>query len=183
MRHVLLLIALLVLACLTGLAVAGEKGKGTKVKLGDLSATTPSTWIKGKADGRIRIYGFRLPKSDDDEAVTEVAIFKSGGSAKANIDRWKKQFTPPKGKKLTDVAKTSEIKVGGNDASQLDITGTYNAPPFDPTFKGKKMEGFRLIGIQVDVGDNTYQIKLIGPAKNVEKHRKEFETWVKSFKK
>jgi hypothetical protein len=182
MRRVQLL-AGLALAALAFTATADEKGKGTKVTLGDISSTTPATWKAGKASGSIRIAQFRLPKSDDDEPVTEVAIFKSGGSVKANIDRWKGQFIPPRGKSTEDVAKESKFKIAGEPASQLDIRGTYKAPPFDPTYKGKRMEGFRLIGIQVDVGDNTYQIKLIGPAKNVEKHRKEFDAWVKGFKK
>ncbi len=181
MRRVLLL-AGLGLACLAFTATA-EEGKGTRVTIGNISSTTPASWKAGKVTGGIRIAQFRLPKSNDDEPVTEVAIFKSGGSVKANIDRWKNQFAPPRGKTTDDVAKESKIKIAGQDAAQLDITGTYKAPPFDPTYRGKKMEGFRLIGIQVDVGDDTYQIKLIGPAKNVEKHKKEFDAWIKGFKK
>jgi hypothetical protein len=182
MRRALLLAGLL-LAGLAWVATAGEKGKGTKVSLGNISSTTPADWVEGKADGRIRISTFRLPKSEGDREVTEVAIFRSGGSAKDNVNRWKKQFTPPKGKKADDVAKVSEIKVGGQEATMLEISGTYSAPPFDPTYKGRKLEGFKMVGIQLDVGDNTYQIKLIGPAKTVEKNRKAFDEWIKGFKK
>jgi hypothetical protein len=182
MRQALLL-AGLVLAGLGGAVTAGDKGKGTKVTLGNISSTTPADWVAGKTSGVIRIGQFRLPKSEGDKEVTEVAIFKSGGSVKANVQRWKDQFTPPKGKKMEDVAKVSEIKVGGNEATRLAITGTYKAPPFDPTYKGRKLDDFAMIAIQVDVGDNTYQIKLLGPSKNVEKHKKEFDNWIKGFKK
>jgi len=182
MRRVLLLIGV-VLIGVTSAAGGGKKGKGTKVTLGDISSTTPADWVPGKVSSSIRIAQFRLPKSEGDKEPAEVAIFKSGGSVKANVQRWKDQFSPPKGKKTDDVAKVSKVKVGGQEATQLEITGTYKAPPFDPTYKGKKLEGFRMVALQFDSGDNTYQIKLLGPAKTVEKHKKAFDAWIKGFKK
>jgi hypothetical protein len=125
---------------------------------------------------------FRLPKAEGDKMDAEIAIFKLGGTAKQNVERWKGQFTPPKGKTMDDVAKVKEIKIGGQPATRLDISGTYKGPPFDPTFKGTNPD-FRLTGIQVDGPDNTYQIKLLGPAKTVEKHKKAFDEWIKGFKK
>src|SRR5204863_1496065 len=136
MRHALLVLGLVLAS--VGWAAAEEKDKGTKVTLGDVSSTTPADWVPGKVSGSIRIGQFRLPKSEGDKEVTEVAIFKSGGDARANVKRWKDQFSPPSGKNLDDVAKVSEIKVGGQPATRLDIQGTYKAPPFDPTFKGRK---------------------------------------------
>jgi hypothetical protein len=174
MRHVLLLAGLALLG-LAWTATAGDKGKGTKVTIDGASSTTPSDWTAVKLPARsMRFAQFRLPAAEGEKEKAEVAIFKLGGSAKANVERWQNQFSPAKGK-------VTELKVGGHPATQLDITGTYKAPPFDPTFKGNK-EDFRLVGIQID-GDNTWQIKLLGPAKTVEKHKKAFDAWIKSFKK
>jgi hypothetical protein len=182
MRRVLLLAGLL--ASLAFTATAGEKGKGTKVTLDDVSSTTPASWKAIKLPREsMRFAQFRLSNAEGDKEVAEVVIFKLGGGTKANIARWKAQFAPPKGKTTDDVAKVSEIKIGGHKATQLDIRGTYKAPPFDPTYKGKMLEGFRLIAIQLEGPDNPYQIKLLGPEKTVEKHKKEFETWLKGFKK
>jgi hypothetical protein len=182
MRHALLLVGL-ALAALGLTATAGEKGKGTKVTLDGMSSTTPADWLTIKVkEGGMRYAQFRLPKATGDKEDAEIAIFKLGGSTRQNIDRWKAQFAPPRGKTLDDVAKETKLKIGGHSATQLDISGTYKAPPFDPTFKGNK-EDFRLVGIQLEGPDNNYQIKLLGPAKTVEKHKKAFDEWIKGFKK
>jgi hypothetical protein len=184
MRSVFMLAGLLLLGLAAG-ATADDKDKkkGTKVELDGLTSTTPATWEKIKPKGTMRHAQFSLPKDKDDDENAELVIFKGfGGSVKENADRWKKQFTPPKDKKAEDVTKESKVKVGDAEGAMLDVSGTYNAPPFDPTFKGKK-EGFRLLGIQVKLGENNYHILLKGPAKTVEKHKKDFEAWLKAFKK
>jgi len=182
MRRALLLIGL-VLIGVTSAAGGDKKDKGTKVTLDGMSSTTPGNWVAVKLKaGGMRHAQFRLPKAEGDKEDAEIAIFKLGGSTKQNIDRWKAQFSPPKGKTLDDVAKQTTLKIGGHKATQLDISGTYKAPFFDPTFKGNKAN-FRLVGIQLEGPDNNYQIKLLGPAKTVEKHKKAFDAWVKGFKK
>ena len=47
------------------------------------------------------------------------------GTAKQNVERWKTQVDPPKGKTTEEVAKTKELKVGGRPASYLDMEGTF----------------------------------------------------------
>ena len=182
MRRALLLAGMMLVG-LAWTATADDKGKGTKVTLDGMSSTTPANWSAVTLKrGSMRYAQFRLPSAEGDKQGAEIAIFKLGGTARQNIDRWKAQFAAPKGKTLDDVTKETKIKIGGHDAIQLDISGTYKAPPFDPTFKGPQAD-FRLIGIQLNGPDNNYQIKLLGPAKTVEKHKKEFDTWIKGFKK
>jgi hypothetical protein len=174
-------LALTALACT---ATADDKSKGSKVTLDGLTSTTPASWVKVNLPERsMRFLQFRLPVAKGDKNDAEMVIFKLGGDAKSNVRRWQGQFTPPRGKSIDDVSKVSEIKIGGHNATMLDISGTYNAPPFDPTYKGKKMPDFRLIGIQLDGPENTYQIKLLGPAKTVEEYRKGFDEWIKGFRK
>jgi hypothetical protein len=180
----ILLLTGLALTALAFTAMADDKDKGTKVTLDGMSSTTPSNWQSVKLPARsMRFAQFKVPAAKGDKEDAELVIFKLGGSAKDNVARWKKQFTPPKGKTTEDVAKVTEFKIGGHPATQLDISGTYVSPPFDPTYKGAKKEDFRLIGIQLDGPDNTYQIKLLGPAKTVEENKKAFEAWIKGFKK
>jgi hypothetical protein len=171
-------------AVLAAVASADDKDKGSKVELGEVSATTPATWKKIEIKKPfLRIYQFELPKAEGDKKDAEVAIFKAaGGTWDQNSTRWKNSFKAPKGKSIDDVAKESKVKVGSAEGNMLDISGTYTGPQFDPTFKGVN-EDFRLIGIQVKIGDETYHIKLHGPAKSVEKHKKEFDKWLKEFKK
>ncbi len=183
MRRIVFL-AGLALTTLAFTAAADDTTKGTKVTLDGLTSTTPASWTTVKLPGgSMRFLQFRLTAAKGDKDGAELVIFKLGGSARDNVKRWQSQFTPPADKSLDEASKVTEIKIAGHNATMLDITGTYNAPPFDPTYKGQKKADFRLIGIQLDGPENTYQIKLLGPAKTVEKNKKDFDAWIKGFKK
>jgi len=184
MRSILLPACVLAMAMAAAASADDKDKKGTKVELGDLSSTTPGDWTKQKSASTFRAYQFSLPKADGDETNAEVVIFKGlGGSWEQNSGRWKGFFKAPKGKSLDDVTKETKVKVGSSEGDMLDVTGTYTAPDkIDPTFKGKN-ENFRLIGVQVVIDDTNYHIKFHGPAKTVEKHKKDFDKWLKDFKK
>src|SRR5260370_30939139 len=114
------------LLALTVLARYGSSAdEGNAVRIGDTKAETPKDWIKENPRNEFRAYQFRLPGP---KGNAELLIFDQfGGTAKQNVDRWKKQFTPPTGKTLEDVAKVTEMKVGGYPALYLDISGTYDS--------------------------------------------------------
>lgn len=184
MRRIVFLAGLAALAALAFNARAEDAAKGTKVTLDGLTSTTPAGWATVKLPGNsMRFLQFRLAAAKGDKDDAELVIFKLGGSARDNVKRWQSQFTPPRDKSVDEASKVTEMKIAGHNATMLDITGTYNAPPFDPTYKGKKMADFRLIGIQLDGPENTYQIKLLGPAKTIEQNKKDFDAWIKAFKK
>jgi len=161
------------------------KTKGVVVSLDGVKSTTPGDWKEEAPANRMRFMQFRLPKKDGDKEDAELIIFKGlGGGSKANIERWKKQFLPPKDKKIDDVAKLKEIKIGDRAALYLDIQGTYlfNPQPFNPRSKPEEKSNYRMLAIYFDGSENPYQIKLTGPAKTVEAYKKGFDEWVKNFK-
>ncbi len=168
-------------------AVAADKGdKGTVVELDGLRSMAPAAWKEEEPSNRMRFGQFRLPKKGDDKYDAELVIFKGlGGSAKANVDRWKGLFTPPEGKTIDDVAKVVEIKIGGHDATYLDVRGTYlmKTRPFDPNDRGEKRPDYRLLAIHFEGPKDVYHIRLVGPAKTVEAYKKGFDEWIKGFKK
>lgn len=170
------------LMLLLAAAAVGAEGKGTVVALDSLKSTTPADWKEEAPQGTLRMAQFLLPRAKEDKNDGEVVIFKAGGGPRANIERWKMQFTAPTGKKLDDVAKVTEIKVAGRPAVQLDVEGTYNTTPFDPKHKGAKLPGYRMVAIYLEAPDNSYQVKFYGPAMTVEQHKKAFEDWIKAFK-
>src|SRR5262249_13152080 len=108
-----------------------------------------------------------------------------GGGAKANVDRWQGQFRPPAGKKIDDVSKVTEIKIGGSDATVLDVSGTYlyNAQPFNTKSTPAPRPDYRMAAISLLGPTGIRQIKLTGPAKTIEQYKKGFDAWVKGFKK
>jgi hypothetical protein len=163
----------------------GDKGKGVVVDLDGLKSTAPGDWKEEAPSNRMRFAQFRLPKKRDDKDDGELVIFKGlGGGAGPNIDRWKKQFEPPEGKKIEDVAVVKDIKIGDRPASFLDVRGTYlfNPQPFNPRSKPERKPNYRMLAIYFDGPKEIYQIKLTGPANTVEAAKKGFDDWVKNFK-
>jgi hypothetical protein len=165
--------------------VEDKKEKGTVVELDDLRSGAPADWKEEAPSNQMRLAQFRLPHKDDDKYDAELVIFKGlGGSARDNVARWKGQFTPPSGKKIDDVAKVEEIKIGGHQAIYLDVQGDYlmKTRPFDPSDKGEKRPDYRLLAIHLNGPKTVYHIRLVGPAKTVEAYKKGFEEWLKNFK-
>lgn len=162
-----------------------KKTEGKVVELDGLKAAVPGEW-KEETPGPLRHKQFNLPKAKDDPFDGEVVIFKGlGGKVQDTVDRWTKNyFKPPKGKKTDDVAKVTEITVGGNKATLVEMEGIYlyRKRPGDPNEKPTEREDHRLVGVIFDVGNTPYQIRLIGPAKTVEQYKKGFEEWVKALK-
>jgi hypothetical protein len=170
---------------LCGAAAIGwaDDKKEVVVDLDGMKSKAPATWKEEPPASNLRFMQFSLAAAKGDTDNAEVQIFKdAGGSVKDNLARWKAQFAPPEGKTLDDVAKVSEIEVGGIKATVLDIEGTFKSPPFDPKYKGAKKEGFRMTALQFQGPKSLYQIKLIGPAKTVEQYKKGFDEWLKNFK-
>jgi hypothetical protein len=156
--------------------VSAEEKKGTKVTLGDISSTTPGTWVKEKA-GRLRTAQFKLPKVGDDKEDAEIVVFAFGGGAKANIARWKGQF------KGGTEGKVTEMKIAGSEAHRLEIDGTFTGTALRPGAKVEPKKGYRGVFYYLVGSDNHYQVRLVGPTKTVKHYEKGFDEFMKGFKK
>ena len=180
---------MLLAGVLTAIIAAGASAedKGVAVEWGVLKSTTPAGWKEEKPSNAMRLTQFKLAKAEGDKEDAELALFISpgGGSIEANLERQVKKFELAKDAKPT----TSKIKVGKEDATYQDISGTFlkKFPPFAPDAKVTKMDGYRQIyvifeGKDAAGKDAVLSLTLIGPAKTVEKHKKEFDEWLKNFK-
>ena len=175
---------LVVLAGVALACAAGEEKDRPVVNLDGLKSRVPAGWKQERPKGKMRFAQFKLPHARDDKVDAELVIFQNaGGGVKENLRRWKGQFIPPRGKSIDDVVKVREMKVAGHKATYVDLRGTYNPPPFNPTFGGKKWPNFRMLVVQLEGPDNLYHIMLPGPADTVEHNQKEFDEWLPGFKK
>jgi len=160
-----------------------ETPSGTLVSLDALQSRTPADWKEEKPTNAMRFMQFKLPKAQDDKADAELIIFKGfGGTPAANVKRWKDQFVPPEGKKIDDVSSVAEMKIAGAEVVCLDVAGTYKDLPFGPRAKAQMRPDYRMLAVHFGGEKNTFHIKLIGPAKTIEQHKKGFEDWLKNFK-
>jgi hypothetical protein len=184
-----LLFAATLLTAVAAISSAEDK-KGTPVELAGMKSTTPGDWIEEAPSNKMRFMQFKITKAEGDPADAELALFKTpgGGSVQDNLTRQEKKFEIPAGKKAEDLIKTEKMKVGAHEAIYQDIKGTYlkKSAPFDPNAKATREADYRQLYVIFEhkEGDVTtlYSMYLIGPAKTVEKHKKDFDEWVKNFK-
>ena len=171
-----------------GAGQATQKEKGTLVKIDNLESRAPADWQEEKPNNLTRLKQFRLSPIGDDKDNVELVIFYfgegQGGSAEENIKRWKGFFAPPEGKKIEDVAKVQNMKVGDVPVTYLDIHGTYSSkfPPFDPKAKTTRHPNYRMLGVVFESKKGPYFIRMVGPADTVAQHKKGFDEWLKGFK-
>ncbi len=172
------------LLCLAASALAADD-KGTVIDFDGLKSTTPAGWKEDPTRRPLRVATFVVPRARGDEADGDLAIFKGiTGSKKQNYERWQGQFIAPEGKKIDDVTKKEEFKVAGCEVMYVDIEGTYlDGPPMVPAAQKKKRPNYRMLAVQFEGPDNTYHIKLVGPAKTIAEAKKGFDDWLKGFKK
>jgi hypothetical protein len=166
---------------------AARAEQSSVVDLGGLKSKAPADWKAQKPSSAMRLYHFRVPHAEGDSDDAEMIVFffrEGGGSADANVDRWKKMFVPPEGKSIDDVSKVEKMKVADSDVTYLDVHGSYRMKkrPFDPNEKGELKPDYRLIGVVFETKNGPYYIRFVGPEKTLEQHKKDFDDWLKAFK-
>lgn len=170
MRTLAGLCGLAMLTLTLGAQESAREGKG--------SAKLPAGWKEEQPTNAMRFAQFKLAKVPGDDADAELVVFKGlGGSADANIERWKGSFA--KGVE----AKISDYSGPLGKGKMIEAKGTYfhKSQPFNPNAKAEEKPDYVMVGLHVE-GDAVYHIRLTGPAKTVAKHRESFDGWLKSFK-
>jgi hypothetical protein len=166
--------------------VIGNGRADTPVTLGTMKSSPPSDWKPEAATSRMRTYQFAVPKSEGDSHDAEIIIFNfgamGGGTPEQNIARWKGMFIPPEGKKIDDVAKVDEFKVGPAEVTYLDVQGTYRHKTSPMAATEDLRPDSRMIAVMFQTAQGPYYIRFVGPAKTVTAHKQQFDDWLKAFK-
>jgi hypothetical protein len=153
------------------------------VKFGTLGATVPSEWKSEKPANRLRSHQFKLPSGEEGVADAEIIISpERSPKPDKEFPAWKAQYTPPDGKTIDDVAKTSTLTVSQATIHRLDVSGTWKYKEFPQSKKEEVKEGSRTIWAIVVVGDEATHVRFSGPEAVVAKHAAAVETWLKSMK-
>jgi hypothetical protein len=172
-------------ALITSAFVAGI-GLAADVEIAGMKSKTPAGWKEEPTTSDMRLAQFKLPKADGDPEDAQVIVyyFRGGsGTADQNLQRQRAKFKPAEGKDKVE-EKLDKVKVGSVEAPYQDLTGSFlqKKRPFDPSDKGVERANYRQLYVVVITDKGDYYPTMIGPAKTVEKHKKEFEDWLKSFK-
>jgi hypothetical protein len=157
------------------------------VEIAGMKSTTPKSWKEEPTTIDMQLGKFKLPKAEGDPEDAQLTIyyFKGGsGTPEQNLQRQRAKFKPAEGKDKVE-EKLDKIKVGTIEAPYQDLTGTFLSkfPPAAPTAKVTEKADYRQLYVVLLVPEKgDYYAALVGPAKTVEKHKKEFEDWLKNFK-
>jgi hypothetical protein len=170
----------------TACAVLGAASFAGDVEIAGMKSKTPDAWKEEPTVGDMRLAQFKLPKADGDPEDAQVIIYKlSGGSGtpEQNLQRQRAKFKPVEGKDKVE-EKLDKIKVGTIEAPYQDLTGTFLSkfPPNAPTAKVTEKANYRQLYVILITEKGDFYPTLIGPAKTVEKHKKDFEEFLKNFK-
>jgi hypothetical protein len=165
-------------------AAAATRGADAEaVEVSGLKSAVPAGWKKA-ALGQFQLAAFTVPKADGDKDDTKVLIFytdeKGMGTVDQNIKRYRGMFKAPAG----DDAKVEKTKIGEINVTRINVQGTYlfKARPFDPNAQAEEKPDYRLIAVIADGKKGPFYVRFIGPAKGVEKNKKDFDEWLKNFK-
>ncbi|HEV8062125.1 MAG TPA: hypothetical protein VGP68_19765, partial [Gemmataceae bacterium] len=161
--------------------------KGVMVTLDGLHSKAPADWVEETPSSQMRVNQFKLPGANGkDSADLGIYYFGGGqgGSADANVKRWRDMFTTADGKKKDEMGKVDTMKIGDVKVTYLDIQGTYlsKVPPFSPNAKTVAKPDHRMLAVVFEGKDGPYFIRVVGPSQTVEHHKKGFDEWLKNFK-
>jgi hypothetical protein len=129
-----------------------------------------------------------LPKVKEDKQDVALVIFYLGagrsGSNDDNIKRQKNLFIPPEGKTIDEVTKVTKFQVGQVPVTYVDLHGTFKDKkgPMVPDDQAIKRPDYRMLYAIFETSKGPYYLRLVGPAKSVEHHKKGFDDWLKAFK-
>ena len=184
MKATWLTVAGLVLAA----TAARAADKGDVVDLDGLKSAAPSSWKKEEPTEMQKAFRkaqFKIAKESGDPEDAEVVVFffgpGGGGGKQANLTRWKGMFKAPAGEQ----AKVEEFKVGDVAATSIELSGTYLfrvGGPANPNAKVQEKSDFKMVSVIFESKNGPYCMRLVGPAKTFDKHKKEFDEWIKNFK-
>ncbi|MGH9666836.1 MAG: hypothetical protein ACRD9L_20630, partial [Bryobacteraceae bacterium] len=131
----------------------------------------------------MRAATYRISPAPGDREGAESAVYffgpGEGGSAEANVERWKNQVLGPDGKPAT--AKISRRKIHGLPVTTVDSTGAYTGMGGPTAAAHATANGYRLIGAIVQAPAGNIFLKFAGPAKTVAMDESKFERLLGSF--
>ncbi|MBX3230778.1 MAG: hypothetical protein KIT84_01065 [Labilithrix sp.] len=140
---------------------------------GDVAYDPPSAWQSAPNPNQMRKATFKVPKVAGDPEDAELSVSVASGGVDANVTRWAGQFGNATPKK--DSRSPNGLKV-----TVVELAGTYSSGGMMGPATPK--EHWMLLGAVVEAGEQLHFFKLTGPEKTVQAARKDFDTFVASFR-
>lgn len=152
---------------------------------GELRYKAPDGWVKEPTSSTMRVAQYKLPKTEGDPEDASLVVYyfgaTQGGTAQANIDRWISQMQQTDGSATKDKAKTETMTVNGLKVTSVDVSGTYTAEMAPGSGSKHNDANYRMRAAVVETPKGNYFLKLVGPAKTMDRWDQSVTDFVKSF--
>jgi hypothetical protein len=152
-----------------------------RLALGPFSVVAPPKWTAKPITSSMRAAAFMLP-GDDAELIVYYFGEAGAGSIDDNLDRWLGQFQQPDGKKSRDVAKIEKMKLAGQDATYVSVSGRFVAGAMPGATGPVDKPDQRMLAAIVASPSGPYYFKLVGAKTTVDANTAEFLAMLKSLK-
>ena len=161
--------------CCGSIAIVAESAAG-------ITWTAPAGWTSQRARP-MRAATYAIAPVAGDKSETECAVYffgaGQGGSADANITRWKEQFTLANG--APAAAKVAKRVVQGLPVTTIDVSGNYSGLG-GPLAASASVSDYRLLGAIVEAPGGNIFVKCTGPMKTIAGNQPKFEQLLASMR-
>ena len=103
----------------------GVLAENQRVQLLGMTSQVPPSWVPEQTASDMRLLQFRIPGAEGSEGAVFIVYYfgpNQGGSAEANLARWRSQFSNPDGGEVEPVVSTLE---GAQPATLVELEGSY----------------------------------------------------------
>lgn len=150
------------------------------IALLDYKATVPTAWIFRKPSSTMRLAEYTAGAAGGAEIVVYFFGTSQGGSVDANLERWKSQFSNPKGGPVEE--KISHEKSGAFSLTIAEYHGTYARGVGAGSAPEQARPNNTLIAIVAETPKGTLFFQLFGPNDAVNAQRAAYLEFVHSLK-
>ena len=151
----------------------------------ELEYTAHPDWIEEQPASSMRKAQYRLPGREG-AGDAEMAVFffpGTGGSVRANLDRWYGQFKQPDGSETSSHAEENMRTVNNLEVTIVYVTGTY-LQSTSPMMMGGAVEekpDYAMLAAIAGTSGGPWFFKVTGPQKTIDGWRNEFVQFTESF--
>jgi TPR repeat protein len=132
-----------------------------------ISIMPPADWRK--VENAIAVAAFEIGEGDAKATLAVIPLPGEAGGLTANVNRWRSQLALPAADEAAIQKAARSIKVGGVEGRLIDLVG-------------EGADARRILGVIAVRGEQTWFIKLMGPAASVAAQQAAFEAFVTSIK-
>lgn len=154
--------------------IADTNKNSSSFSLSNFTLAIPSEWTQEQASSQMRVTQFALNKTPEHKVV--ISFFGNNDSMiKANIERWKSQFSEQ------DSYETLKVE-NNNNIIAIKILGTYKLKSFPMAQDFTETPNYGVLAAIVPSEEGPYYLKLTAPKNIIEEETARFIEVLNSYK-